>query len=292
MAYNPEPFTLHAPASTDAPLFLDSPHSGAHYPADFHFICDARSLRQTEDMYVDALLSNAPHLGIGLLQANVARSYIDVNRARDDVDFHLVDGALPFTPRPTERSLAGHGLIRHLCRGQNVYELPLAPHTIMQRIEGVYDVYHHALERALADIHRLHGHVFLINCHSMPSPTSQPHSLWQASRAPADIVLGDRDGIACDPLFVSELARLFRAKGYLVAHNDPYRGVEIVRRWGRPREGFHAVQLEISRRLYMDEENLVPHTRFETFRTDLEHVLQGIKNWVLAYGQEEQLAAE
>lgn len=283
-------FTLHKPVSP-APLFLDSPHSGVHYPADFGFSCAPHLLRQSEDMFLDKLIADMPRENIGTLTAHIARSYIDVNRARDDIDPALVTGRLPFTPRPTERSYAGHGLIRSVCRGQQVYTAPLPPETVLARIANVYDVYHAALSAALQELHTAHGRVFLINCHSMPSGIFK-HLLPWGARKHTDIVLGDMGGNACDAYFVNQLAARFRAKGYSVAHNDPYRGVEIVQRWGRPREGFHAVQLEINRALYMDEENFVLLPRFAQLKADLENIFCAMRDEIIQDTAEERLAAE
>ena len=69
----------------------------------------------------------------------------------------------------------------------------------------------------------------------------------------ADFVLGDRDGTTCDPAFTRLVADAARAFGYSVAINDPYKGVEIVRKHGRPAENRHSLQVEIKRTLYMDE---------------------------------------
>ncbi len=75
-------------------------------------------------------------------------------------------------------------------------------------------------------------------------------------RARADFVLGDRDGTTCAPAFTRIVASVLEDIGYSVAINDPYKGVEIVRRHGRPAENRHSLQVEVNRRLYMDEETL------------------------------------
>ena len=51
--------------------------------------------------------------------------------------------------------------------------------------------------------------------------------------------------------------------GYNVAYNHPYKGVELVRRYGDPARHRHSIQVEVNRKLYMDEETLEPHAGFE-----------------------------
>src|ERR1051326_8922037 len=95
MADNPDMLKYETGDEPRVPLLLDSPHSGAIYPEDFHYACPKNWLRQTEDAFVDQLFSAAPALGIGFLKAQFARSYIDVNRAENDMDPRMLGGAWP-----------------------------------------------------------------------------------------------------------------------------------------------------------------------------------------------------
>src|ERR1700752_1225724 len=93
------------PQAAEMPLVFDSPHSGSSYPEDFQFCCPFDVLRMAEDTYVDELYSAAPALGATLIGAVFPRSYLDLNRAADDVDPGLLAGAPPpfFKPRPVTR---------------------------------------------------------------------------------------------------------------------------------------------------------------------------------------------
>ena len=275
---------IQLPQTKATPLVLDSPHSGNIYPDDFHYIIPQHWLRQTEDSYVDELFSFAPAFGATLLKANFTRSYIDVNRAMDDLDPTMIAGVLPFALEPTERTFAGYGLVRHLCRGQNVYAVKLSPEEILKRLQECYKPYHAALKKMLDDTHRQFGNVWHINCHSMPS------NLVAVMRP--DFILGDRDGSSSEPEFIRVLTDALKRMGYSVAHNDPYKGVEIVRRYGHPRAGFHSVQLEINRALYMNEETLEPNERFLNLQQDLAVLIQDVNAWIEQSSQSEQMAAE
>lgn len=275
---------LGLPQHARIPLVLDSPHSGTLYPDDFHYIIPQLWLRQTEDSFVDDLFSCAPSYGAAFLKANFTRSYIDVNRAMDDLDPTVITGVLPFALEPTERSFSGYGLIRHLCRGQAVYASRLSIQHVQKRLQQCYLPYHAALKHVLDDAHETFGEVWHLNCHSMPSTGVANHR--------ADFVLGDRDGVSSAPGFTHMLADRLRHMGYRVTHNDPYKGVEILRRYGHPRRGFHSVQLEINRALYMNEDTLKPSAYYAQLKNDLELLMRDVSAWIIAQTQSEQMVAE
>src|ERR1043166_7805230 len=74
-----------------------------------------------------------------------------------------------------------------------------------------------------------------------------------STRAQADFVVGDRDGTTCDAGFTEFVRSVLAGMGHDVRVNDPYRGVELVRAYSNPGEGRMSLQLEINKRLYMDE---------------------------------------
>src|SRR5437870_1120612 len=114
------------PQGAQLPLVLDSPHSGSHYPDDFAYRCPLPVLRRAEDAYVDELYELAPALGATLIGALFPRSYLDPNRAPDDLDPGMLAGPLPpsFKPRPVTRV----GLVRrHVRPGVPIYDRKLSP---------------------------------------------------------------------------------------------------------------------------------------------------------------------
>jgi len=97
------------PLGAEVPLVFDSPHSGSHYPEDFRFSCAFDLLRTAEDTYVDELYAAAPELGATLIGAVFPRSYLDANRAADDLDTALVEEPWPFALSPSHKTRAGLG---------------------------------------------------------------------------------------------------------------------------------------------------------------------------------------
>ncbi|HEU0117184.1 MAG TPA: N-formylglutamate amidohydrolase [Alphaproteobacteria bacterium] len=240
------------PNVVQAPLVVDSPHSGRAYPPDFEYACPLQLLRQTEDSYVDELVAGAAEAGATVIVAEFPRCYIDLNRAEDDIDPAVLGEPWPISLQPSDRTLQGLGLIRRLCRsGVPVYREPLKVAEVQKRIENFYRPYHGALEKTLAKKMSEFGVCYLINAHSMPGQSSEG-----LSSARPDFVLGDRIGTSCDPSFTRRAREILQDMGYSVALNNPYMGVEIVRRYGLPQQGQHALQLEINRKLYMNEQTL------------------------------------
>ena len=92
-------------------------------------------------------------------------------------------------------------------------------------------------------------------------------------KSAADFVLGDAHGTACRPEITTLAERTLRDMGYRVRRNDPYAGGFITRHYGRPRAGIHALQIELNRALYMDEERITPAAGFDTVRADLTRLM-------------------
>ena len=266
------------PRSRPLPLVLDSPHSGAEYPEDFAYCCPLPVLRRAEDSYVDELYEAAPALGATLIGAVFPRSYLDVNRAADDVDPGLLAGVLPpfFKPRPVTRV----GLVRrHAQPGVPIYDRKLTADDILARIERYHIPYHRVLDETCDRLHQEFGAVWHINCHSMPSHGNRREGLKGEH---GDFVLGDRDGTTCGAEFTDFVARYLRGLGYDVRINEGYKGVEIVRRQGRPAEGRHSLQIEVDRSLYMDQRTLHRLPGFDRLRADLTHLVQAVGEFVRA----------
>ncbi|MEO0498237.1 MAG: N-formylglutamate amidohydrolase, partial [Pseudomonadota bacterium] len=85
----------------------------------------------------------------------------------------------------------------------------------------------------------------------------------------ADFILGDRYGTSCAPELTDCAQACLRDMGYKVARNKPYAGGFITEHYGRPGRGLHAMQVEINRALYVDEQTLQPTEGFAPLRADL-----------------------
>ncbi len=264
------------PNGSEIPLVLDSPHSGSFYPEEFTFSCPLTVLRRAEDSYVDELYEAAPAHGATLIGAVFPRSYVDVNRAADDLDPAMLYGALPphLVPRPTNRV----GLVRRFARpGMPIYDRKLHADEVVARVERYHIPYHQVLDDSCDRLHRKYGAVWHINCHSMPSHGNRKEG---RKGEHGDFVLGDRDGTTCAPEFTEFVALVLRRLGYDVRVNEGYKGVEIVRRQGRPRAHRHSLQIEVDRSLYMDQRTLEKLPGFDVLQQDLARLVEAIRDFV------------
>jgi N-formylglutamate deformylase len=259
---------LLLPEREPAPLVLDSPHSGADYPDDFRHCMSDAGLRRLEDAFVDELFQEAPRHGASLLRALFPRSYIDPNRAPDDLDVGMLDEEWPHGANPGPKTESGIGLICRLAAEGPVYDRKLAVHEVRHRLERYYWPYHRALERVLDHTWRRFGAVLHVNCHSMKSTSTSSMPEGRGISRP-DFVLGDRDGSACDPDLTERVRAVLVDAGYTVSVNSPYKGMELVRRYSDPGAGRHSLQVEINRALYMDEQRVRKADGFEQLQRGL-----------------------
>jgi N-formylglutamate amidohydrolase len=271
---------IHGPAAA-LPLVLDSPHSGREFPADFDAVVSEFDLRDGEDCYVDELYLPATELGATLLAARIPRTYLDPNRHRGDVDLDLIEGGhWPHEYVPSGKHRIGKALIwRTLDDGRAIYGRNLAVDEVVARIERCHAPYHRALVELLDAAHARFGVVYQLNCHSMPA-IGGAQGEGGAGVVRADFVLSDRDGTSCDPAFTEFVRATLAAMGYHVAVNDPYKGVELVRAYSNPRAGRHSLQIEINKRLYMDEATRDRHDGFAALQANLTALVAAIVDFV------------
>jgi len=234
------------------PLVFDSPHSGCDYPVDMQPIAPMEILRQSEDAFIDALFGHVTVLGAVQLKATFPRCYIDPNRSDRDIEVAALDGAWPGPVTNSVKTNRGAGLVWTKVLGlQSIYDRKLTVAEVQGRIDNYWRPYHDALSAELDRLHEGFGGVWHINCHSMPARGNETTEDGPVDRA--DFVLGDRDGTTCDGAFTEAVRDFLAGRGYDVAVNWPMKGVELVRKHGRPDENRHSLQIEINRRLYMDE---------------------------------------
>lgn len=272
---DPEVLILHRPQTALQPLVLDSPHSGFRFPADFGAALAEFDLRDGEDCFIDELYLPAAERGIPLLAAQFPRTFLDLNRHAADIDLELLAGAYwPHQLVSSGKARIGKALIwRTLDDGRAIYDRRLSVAEIESRIERFHRPYHLVLRRLLDAAHQAFGKVLHINCHAM-NAVSGAMGEGGAGQRRADIVLGDRDGSSCDPALTRFTRGLFEQRGYEVKVNDPFKGVELVRAYSDPAAGRNSLQIEVNKRLYMDQATRLRHAGFERLQSDLMQILE------------------
>lgn len=271
----PPPFEVMAPPRQTLPVVFNSPHSGRHYPASFlaSSRLDPRAIRRSEDTFVDELFAPAVALGAPLLKANFPRAWLDVNREPYELDPKMFDGTLPaYANVRSMRVAGGLGTIaRIVSESEEIYSGPLPVAEGLARIDGVYKPYHQVLRDLILSTHAAFGFAVLIDCHSMPSSIR-----GGTGRLRPDLVLGDRYGTSCAGELTDVVAHGLTRLGYSVSRNKPYAGGFITEHYGQPSRGLHAMQIEVNRCLYMDEEGYEKTGGFARLGGDIRQLIEDL----------------
>ena len=264
---DPPPFRLDRPARQGVPFVFASPHSGRAYPDTLlaRTRLDATTLRRSEDAFVDELFAGVAALGAPLLAAQFPRALLDVNRGMAEIDRAMFDGALRVkVDAPSPRVAAGLGVIPRIVRdGAEIYRAKLDSAEADARLEQLYKPYHAALAALMEETRARFGVAVLIDCHSMPSALAVP-----------DIVLGDRYGASAAPAVTARAETAFLREGFTVTRNTPYAGGHTTVRYGKVASGFHALQIEINRALYLDEDRITKQPSFQAVRARLTRAME------------------
>ncbi len=254
------PFSVHEPTSAETPLVVEIPHAGLWVdgPTLALLAAPARALGRDADLYVDELYADAPARGATALVAHVSRYVCDLNRSEHDLDGETVEGA-PAGARATR------GIVWRLTSdGARVLDGPLPRRELERRLDAYYRPYHRMLASLLERKRAKFGYAVLLAAHSMPSVGRAAHG--DAHQPRADVVPGTRGRSSASARVIDAVDALARQNELSVAHDDPYQGGFTTQHYGRPDAGLHVVQVELARRLYMDEAALVKNAGFDRMR--------------------------
>jgi N-formylglutamate deformylase len=268
-------FDVSLPAAPASCVVFASPHSGRDYTWSFmrKTILNEHAIRSSEDAFVDQLFDCAPHFGAAFIKAGAPRAYVDLNRARDELDPALIEGVRRMGHNP--RVASGLGVIpRVVANGRAIYRGKLSLQEAHDRIAQYWEPYHARLHSLLDDANRRHGQAVLIDCHSMPHEAMD--GVARAGVRRPDVVLGDRFGAAASGDVVDRIEAAFASAGFIVTRNAPFAGAYITQAYGKPAQGQHAVQVEIDRSLYMNEQLIRPNGDFEAVQTALRGVVREV----------------
>ncbi|MEL6288442.1 MAG: N-formylglutamate amidohydrolase [Pseudomonadota bacterium] len=275
-------FSVHDGAAMASPFVFCSPHSGRVYPPAFLEASrlDAVAIRKSEDSFVDDLFRPVGALGAPLIAAQFPRAYLDLNREPYELDPLLFRDALPsYANTRSVRVMSGLGTVaRIVADNEPIYRGALPVAVAYERIERLYRPFHRALAALLEDRRRHFGAAVLVDCHSMPSQTAAPteRSTFRDDGRRADIILGDRFGIACTAALTCAMKDALQRQGFDVALNRPYAGGYITEHYGRPAHHVEAIQIEVNRALYMNEHRYTRTNAFDAVQARLTAALDEV----------------
>jgi N-formylglutamate deformylase len=275
------------PVSLTSGVVFALPHSGRDYGVSFlnQSILDQLSIRSSEDAFLDQLIDGIEKYGAPKIIANAPRAFIDLNRSTDELDPALISGIKNNIKNP--RISSGLGVIpRVVSHGKEIYRGKLSFEQAQSRIKYYWKPYHTDLSNLLQRSQSVFGQSLLIDIHSMPHEAVSTQSSFIK---PPEIVVGDRFGMSSDPEFTNLVISILKQHEFRVAKNTPFAGAFITKHHGKVKKRIHALQLEIDRSLYMDEEKISPNSEFEKLKTRLFPALIQISSLIC---KSEKIAAE
>ena len=277
----PSVSVVQSNTSDQIPLILSFPHSGNSYPDDFKPNPELpyEVLDFSNDKFVDELYGTNNNHDITSIIANFPRVYIDVNRHQHDIDAKMISNGDEWYGRlqPTGHKTGTTLFWSKTKEDYNLYNRLLSHKELKMRLAKCFIPYHQMMTTKIENLKKIHGKVYLLDCHSM----TQFDSKIRGGNQRPEIDIGDRNGQACNKEFTNFVASEFKSLGYEVTINKRFRGGEIILRYGWPEINQHILQVEIRRDLYMDENNRKKLDRFITVQKDCKTVLSKIKSYVI-----------
>jgi N-formylglutamate amidohydrolase len=274
------PFVQRPDVERERPLVVSVPHSGERLPeggpSGPAYAINMQGLLRDGDLYVDDLYADAVQEGATVISTPWSRFVVDLNRMPDDVSEKAVSGR---TARACEGYYGDRGVIWAVStRSERIYERPLTDEEFEARLRQYYHPYHDALSAELVRLRARFGYVVLLDAHSMPSRATRLHR--DPGRKRPDIIPGDAHGKSCSPAFSRGTLEFWRSMGFNVTMNFPYAGGATTRRYGRPDDDVHAIQIELNRRLYMNESTLERTGEFNRLRQRCREYVKFAAGWV------------
>lgn len=271
------PFVCHTPINYSSPLIFSSPHSGRIYNKSFlmQATLNLKEVRISEDFYVDQLLAPVTEFGAFFLEACFPRSFVDVNRSPDELDQKLISDLK--TGGTNSRTLAGLGVIpRVVGDGIEIYDHKLCLQEVNYRLRRYYHPYHYKLQALVNQAIKHFGLAVLFDFHSMPHNCLE--NFTDKSACAPQIVLGDCFGSSCSSEFSKKVFDIFVSEGFRVKRNSPFSGGFITKNYGVSRKNVEAIQIEIDRSMYMDENTFELSSGFLDLREKLKKVYFHLSN--------------
>ncbi|KQY95364.1 N-formylglutamate deformylase [Caulobacter sp. Root1455] len=222
----------------EAPLVVSIPHAGTIIPSDIEArLVSPWLARKDADWWLGELYAFADGLDAAVVRTGVSRTVIDVNRDPSGVSLYPGQATTSLCPVDT-------------FDGEPLYVAGQEPGAaeIARRRVTFFDPYHAALETELDRLVAVHGKVVLYDAHSIRSRAPR---LFDGELPQFNI--GTNGGAACDPGLTRRVEAACDATGLPRVTNGRFKGGWITRRYGRPDQGVHAVQMELACRGYIDE---------------------------------------
>ncbi len=237
-------FKVKEPKVPLVPIVISIPHAGINFPPELkkHYKKRMRNFVDDTDWYVHRLYDFAPELGITVIKANLSRWVIDLNRDPESTPLYN-DGRLITTCTPTTDFF-----------GNSIYKSKAVepePAEKQRRLDTYYWPYYKEIETLLEKRKNQFGKVLLWDAHSIRHKVST----IQKEVFP-DMILGNNDEKTAHPELINTALKKLKSGTFNINHNTPFKGGHITRYFGKPENNTHALQLEMNKILYMDDNEI------------------------------------
>ncbi|MEZ4825665.1 MAG: N-formylglutamate amidohydrolase [Bacteroidia bacterium] len=232
-------YDIIEPKDKKVPILVSIPHAGTLFPEELQdqYVPGRMAFPDDTDWFLPELYSFVSEMGITLITARYSRWVIDLNRDPDSKP--LYNDGRAITGLTPDKTFFGEPL--YLANSPDADE-------ISRRKNLYYFPYHHQIAEILSGLREKYNHVLLYDAHSIrrrvPSIYSDPFP---------DVILGDNDGTSAHPDLIAAAWEVLASGTWSPMHNTLFRGGHITRHFGNPAKGIHALQLERSKDLYMDD---------------------------------------
>ena len=237
----------------DNPILITVHHAGNIYPDLFikNLKINLCEVRRIEDYQSNKILDQIDEQMADIIIAQCSRAVVDLNRSRNAIDHSMFTQVFEHEPVSEKQMIKyGLGVFPNKIFGKTILKSPLPFSYAIHMLEHYYDPFHKSLNKQIMYLNNTFGFCYHIDLHTMPSK-----ALLNFKKEP-DIVLGDNFGKSCSIELISYFQNVFQENGFTVEVNNPYAGGFITRNYGNPSKGVHTIQIEINRKIYMDENKL------------------------------------
>lgn len=232
-----QPFHFH---QGDIPLLISMPHVGTTIPAEVRAQLTPVAEQLTDtDWHLPLLYNMTNELGASVIHAEYSRYVIDLNRSSDDSNLYPGQDTTGLCPVDTfaKQALYVDGKVPDAAE-------------VQRRIQQYWLPYHQQLQAELERLRAKHGIAILWDAHSI---ASQVPRFFQGKLP--DLNFGTADQRSCADGMQQALEETMQTteSGFSHIFNGRFKGGYITRHYGQPAQNIHAVQLEMSQCIYMDE---------------------------------------
>ena len=216
------------------PLILGLPHAGTWVPPAIGAKLNAEGRKLADaDWHIDTFYHGlAPDLTV--VRANFHRYVIDANRDPSGATLYPGQNTTGLVPETD-------------FDGRPIWDAPVTRAEIEDRRQRFHAPYHAALTAQIERVRARHGVAILYDCHSIRSRI--PHLF---DGVLPDFNIGTNGGTTCATSI--ENAVLGRVEGHSHVLNGRFKGGWTTRHYGRPEQGWHAIQMELAQSIYLQAE--------------------------------------